>query len=99
MLHAFRPRGFHGIEQCLVFALAMFNTVAGAGVGLENFNHGHASAAVRLGYKTLADDVTKRFGEAMPYRLLLRGTERSYYPLHRFRRVHSVQAGKHQMTG
>src|SRR5579863_3045376 len=99
VLHPFRRAGFHDVEQSLSFALAFFNALASASVGFEHFEDRHAAAAVGFGNQTLADDVAKRFGEALADRLLLGWRKRTHNALDRLGSVHGVEAGKDEMSG
>src|SRR5579863_4845707 len=57
VLHSFRGAGLHGVEQGLVFALAFFDALAGAGIRFQHFKCGDSPAAICLRHETLADDV------------------------------------------
>ena len=52
MLHALGFAIFDGIEQGAISGFSLFNALAGASVGFEDFEGGYAPAAIRLWYVT-----------------------------------------------
>src|ERR1700722_12621205 len=92
VLHAFGAAAFDRVEQAFVLALAFFNALTRLCICLENFECGHAPAAIRLRDEPLADHVTERLGKALTNRLLFRGRERTHDAFNRLRRIHCVEA-------
>src|SRR6202790_4612775 len=98
VLHAFVFAGLDSIQQRAARPLALFDAIASARVGFQDFDDGDAVTAIGARYQPLRNDVAESFRETLSRRLLFGGGKRSDDALHCLRGIDRMHTGKNEVA-